>query len=351
MKVSLFDYNLPKERIAQYPAKERGGSRLMVLGRESGSIEHLMYADLPDYIKKDDVVVLNKTKVLLARIFPVVKRTGRKVEVLFLNKLPDAKVSSFLNANDYGKMEFWYCLIGRARHVKIGDVLVIGDFQIHIVDREEGSPGFIVAGDSFKEIMEIAGHVPLPPYIRRKDEESDKIRYNTIFAQMEGAVAAPTASLNLTEDILGKVKKTGAKVCYVNLTVGWGTFAPVNTVEVEDFGIHSEFIQIPRKTVDMVNNCQGRVWAFGTTVVRTLESAASSRGKIKEISGETDLFIYPGYDFKIVDVLVTNFHVPASSLIMLVSAFAGRQKLLCAYKDAVDRKYSFLSYGDSMLII
>lgn len=323
----------------------------MVLGRKSGSIEHRMYADLPNYIKKDDVIVLNKTKVLLARIFPEVQRTGRQVEVLFLNKLPDAKVSSSLQPCDYKNMEFWYCLIGRARHVKIGDILVIGDFKIHIVDREKGSPGFIVAGDSFKKIMETDGHVPLPPYIRRKDEESDKIRYNTIFAQMEGAVAAPTASLNLTEDILCGVKKVGAKVCYVNLTVGWGTFAPVNTIEVEDFGIHSEFIEIPRKTADIVNNCRGRVWAFGTTVVRTLESASSARGKIKEFSGETNLFVYPGHDFKVVDVLVTNFHVPASSLIMLVSAFAGRKNLLCAYKDAVDQKYRFLSYGDSMLII
>lgn len=351
MKVSLFDYNLSRERIAQYPVKKRGDSRLMVLGRDSGSIAHRMYVNLPEYINAEDVVVLNKTKVLMARTFPWVKRTGRKVEVLFLNKLPDAKISESLNPADYKNMDIWYCLIGRARHVKIGDVLIAGDFEIHVVGREEGSPGFIVAGNSFRKTMENVGHVPLPPYIRRKDEESDKKRYNTVFAQVAGAVAAPTASLNLTEDMLGRIKKTGAKVCYVNLTVGWGTFAPVNTVEVEDFDIHSEFVEIPRKTVNIVNNCQGRVWAFGTTVVRTLETASSGGGKIRKLCGETELFIYPGYNFKVVDVLVTNFHVPCSSLIMLVSAFAGRENVLRAYKAAAEYKYKFLSYGDSMLVI
>jgi len=351
MKVSLFDYNLPKERIAQYPSKKRGGSRLMVLGRNSGSVEHRMYADLPGYIKEDDVIVLNKTKVLMARIFPQVERTGRQIEVLFLNKLPDAKVSTALNPGDYENMEFWYCLIGRARHVRIGDVLVVDNFRINVVDREKGSPGFIVAGSSLNDLMKKVGHVPLPPYISRQDEESDKIRYNTIFAEMEGAVAAPTASLNLTDDILDRAKEAGAAVCYVNLTVGWGTFAPVTTAEVEDFNIHSEYIEVPGETVKIVNNCKGRVWAFGTTVVRTLESVSSGRGKIRKFSGKTDLFIYPGYDFKVVDVLVTNFHVPGSSLIMLVSAFAGRENLLRAYEVAIDRKYSFLSYGDSLLII
>lgn len=343
METQDFDYNLPKKFIAQYPPKVRGRSRLMVLDRSKKTIKHKKYLNIPEYIEDGDVIVLNETKVINARIFVEVERTGREVEVLLLNKLPDYEY-------DDSPEDFWYCLIGRARYVKLGDELRIGDYVIHIRDREEGSPGFIVSSKDMDKIVQEYGHVPLPPYIDRDDTEQDKDRYNTVFARKRGAVAAPTASLNLTDEILREIEEKGGKVVYLNLVVGWGTFAPVLTDQIEDFEIHKEYIDISQETAEIINGCQGSVWAFGTTVVRALESAAVDEGKIKPTSRFTDLFIYPGYDFKIVDNLVTNFHVPKSSLIMLVSAFAGKEFVFQAYEEAKQENYRFLSYGDSMLI-
>lgn len=335
MKTCLFDYELPKEMIAQNPPEKRGDTRLLVLNRKTKGIKHKHYSDVPDYIKKDDVVVLNKTKVLWARIFPTVKRTGRMVEILFLKNI---------------KKNLWHCLVGRARNVKIGDRLLLNGYELKIVEGKENDPGFIIQVKNAKEIMSEYGHVPLPPYIKRKDVDKDKIRYNTVFAEDDNSVAAPTASLNLTESILKRIKDKGTKVCYVDLEVGWGTFAPVNTEKVEDFKIHPEKIFIDKSAVDCVNKCKGRVWAFGTTVVRALEGVAIDSDKIKQYDGETSLFIYPGYEFKIVDVLVTNFHAPRTSLLTLVSAFAGRGHVMNAYNEAKRLGYRFLSYGDSMLI-
>ncbi len=335
MKTSLFDYELPKEIIAQNPPEKRGDTKLLVLNRKTRSIQHKHYSDIPDYIKKDDVVVLNKTKVLWARIFPTVKRTGRRVEVLFLKN---------------AEKGLWHCLVGRARNVKIGDRLLLNEYELEIVERKESDPGFMIQARNAKEIMSKYGHVPLPPYIKRKDVDSDKIRYNTVFAEDDNSVAAPTASLNLIEKSLKGIKDRGAKVCYVDLEVGWGTFAPINTEKVEDFQIHPEEISIGKSAVDCVNKCKGRVWAFGTTVVRALESVAIDSDKIKRYEGETSLFIYPGYKFKVVDVLVTNFHAPRTSLLTLVSAFAGRGLIMRAYEEAKKEKCRFLSYGDSMLI-
>jgi S-adenosylmethionine:tRNA ribosyltransferase-isomerase len=335
VKTEDFEYNLPLKSIAQNPPQNRGESRLLVLDRKTGNTNHRHYYDIPTFIDAGDVIVLNRTKVVWARIFPVVKRTGRNIEVLFLKNEGENN---------------WYCLVGRARHVKIGDILEIGDYKLKILNRRQGEAGFVINAPDVYMIMKKHGHVPLPPYIKRKDIESDKVRYNTVFAENEGSVAAPTASLNLTDKILDGIKNAGGKIGYIDLDVGWGTFAPINTENVEDFDIHSEKISVGKDVVDLVNNCKGRVWAFGTTVVRALESVADDKGRIKEFCGETDLFIYPGYKFKTVDVLVTNFHASKTSLITLVSAFAGVGNIKHAYREALKSGYKFLSYGDSMLV-
>ena len=340
MKTEDFNYNLPKKYIAQYPPMERGTTRLMVLDKNDGFVAHQRYSDIPSLVNKNDVIVLNETKVLKVRLFAKVVRTGREVEVFLLRKLSEKQDS-----------EKWSALIGRARHVRIGDVLRIGSSEILVLLREEGQREFVVGLKDAHEVMKKYGHVPLPPYISREDTPEDDSRYNTVFAQNPDSSAAPTASLNLTEEMIGQIEEKGATLAKINLAVGLGTFAPVNTSEVEDFNIHAEYVTIPEETVTAVNSCAGRVWAFGTTVVRSLESAAVSRGKIREFDGDTDLYIYPGYDFKIVDVMVTNFHMPGTSLIMLVSAFAGRKYLLHAYERAKKEGYQFLSYGDSMVII
>ncbi len=346
MKLELFNYDLPKELIAQFPPKVRGTTRLLVLDRKTGAIEHKKYADVPEFIKSGDVVVLNRTKVLKARIFPTVERTGKRVEILFLNEVLDEH-------NKPGLSDFWHCLIGRAKNVKIGDVLILGDYRIEVKERPLNSPGFVVKCHNAKNLMKEFGHVPLPPYIKRSDKPSDVIRYNTVFGIQEGSVAAPTASLNMTKDLMQKIKDAGAQICYVNLEVSWGTFAPVNTEKIEDFKIHEEWIEVPAQTAATINAAKksgGRIWAVGTTVVRTLESAAAD-DEIKSFTGKTGLFIYPGYKFKVVDKMITNFHVPKSSLLMLVSAFAGRELMFSAYESAIQNKYKFLSYGDSMLIL
>jgi S-adenosylmethionine:tRNA ribosyltransferase-isomerase len=346
-----FEYELDAKYIAQNPPEVRGSTNLLVLDKNDGDIEHKKYFDIPQYVKEGDVVVLNKTKVLKARIFPTVNRTGRQVEVLFLDKIKEKDYAKYLSESHSSGLVLWHCLVGRARHVKTGDKLKVGEYELDIVFRREGDPGFIIGAKTPLEIMKKHGHVPLPPYIKREDNSSDERRYNTIFSKEKESVAAPTASLNITDEILENIKKAGAEIAYVNLHVGWGTFAPVNTEKIEDFNIHSEYIEIPSKSVEVINNAEGRIWAFGTTVVRTLESVATADGTVEQFRGETDLYIYPPYDFKVADVLVTNFHAPRSSLVMLVSAFAGKENIFKAYEIAKQRGYKFLSYGDSMLII
>lgn len=339
MKTADFTYNLPKKYIAQQPPNERGSSRLMVLDRNQGFIAHRMYSDIPSLLAKNDVVVLNETKVLKARLFPSIRRTGRKVEILLLGK-----------ESDEGGVERWNAMIGGARYVRIGDTLCIGRHDMVIKSRSKDGRVFEVELENAMRIMEEEGHIPLPPYIDREDTTEDEQRYNTVFASSPDSAAAPTASLNLTEDVLGEIEQKGARIAKINLAVGLGTFASVDTENVEDYKIHSEFISVPKDAVEAVNSCTARVWAFGTTVVRTLESASVSKKKIREFTGKSNLYIYPGYDFKIVDVIVTNFHMPGTSLLMLVSAFAGRKNLLKAYEIAKNEDYRFLSYGDSMVI-
>jgi len=335
MKMSEFKYNLPKELIAQHPPKKRGTSNLLVLDRKSGEISHKKYFNIPDFVQKGDVIVLNETKVLNCRTFFLTPR-NKKVEVLFLEER-DNKI--------------WFCLVGRAKDVHISDVLINNEIRIEVLKREDN--GFLVkfiSKDAYT-LFEKYGHVPLPAYMKREDTEDDKERYNTVFSDIPGAVAAPTASLNLTDEILSNIKKKGAEIVKIELKVGWGTFSPVREENVEDHKIHSEYINVSKQSADIVNECKGRVWAFGTTVVRALESAYSEEEKkVVPFSGYTDLYIYPGYKWKVVDVLVTNFHMPDSSLILLVSAFAGKENIKRAYKEAIKRRYKFLSYGDSMLI-
>lgn len=342
MKSKIFKYNLPEELIAKYPPKERGTSNLLVLDKESGDINHKKYFDILEYIQKGDVVVLNETKVLNSRTFFLTPKKKR-IEVLFLENIGN---------------EIWYVLIGRAKNVEIGDVIeneVERDIKILVKERKEN--GFLidfVQGTS-NTLFEKYGHTPLPPYMKRADEESDKERYNTVFSKIEGAVAAPTASLNLTKEILEKIEKKGAKIVKVELRVGWGTFAPIREENIEDHQIHTEYINVSEEAAEVINSREGKLWAFGTTVARTLESVAkldtkSGRYRIESFSGHTTLFIYPGFMWRVVDGLVTNFHMPDSSLILLVSSFAGIDNIKRAYTEAIDKRYKFLSYGDSMLI-
>ncbi|HQG57525.1 MAG TPA: tRNA preQ1(34) S-adenosylmethionine ribosyltransferase-isomerase QueA [Candidatus Dojkabacteria bacterium] len=359
----IFDYILPENLIANFPPKERGTTRLLVIDRKTGEISHKRYFNVVDYIKPGDVVVLNRTKVINVRTFPIVARTGKKVQLLFLNNIQKNNIVDNEETNSYlerkfGKdeVEYWYALIGRAKNVKIGDILQFkDDEEVEIIHRNEGEAGFIVA--CHKEITSTIfskyGHVPLPPYIKRDDNEDDKIRYNTVFAKIDGSVAAPTASLNITDEILNQINAKGAFIAYVELKVSWGTFSPVNTSDYRDFKIHGEYYNVIPEDADIINRAKangGNVFSFGTTVTRVLESLAEN-GKIKSGAGYTDIYIYPGYKWKFVDHLVTNFHTPRSSLILLVNSFLGEGLTEKAYNIAIKEGYAFLSYGDSMLII
>ncbi|MDD4382224.1 MAG: tRNA preQ1(34) S-adenosylmethionine ribosyltransferase-isomerase QueA [Candidatus Dojkabacteria bacterium] len=342
MKILEFNYNLPEERIAKYPPKKRGSTKLLVVNRQTGRILNRKYTDISKYIKKGDVIVLNETKVRKQRTF-FVAPNGREVQLLFLNLI-----------RHYDGNEIWYCLIGRARDVKEGDILRCIEILVKVGKRE--SDGFLVSiPEGHSEILfEKYGHTPIPPYMKRKDNSNDYIRYNTVFAHLEGSVAAPTASLNLTSEILADIEKRGAKIAKIALDVGWGTFAPIREENIEDHKIHKEKISVEKKAVEIINNAKkkgGDIWAFGTTVARTLESVSDINGYIKEYNGDTELYIYPGYKWKCVNHLITNFHMPDSSLILLVSSFAGRDLIKKAYEKALKSDYKFLSYGDSMLII
>ncbi|HOF78963.1 MAG TPA: tRNA preQ1(34) S-adenosylmethionine ribosyltransferase-isomerase QueA [Candidatus Dojkabacteria bacterium] len=341
MKMSEFKYNLPEKRIAKFPPEVRGTTNLLVLDRKKESLDHKKYFNIPEYIQEGDVVVLNETKVEKRRTFFLTEK-GRRLEVLFLNRIGDGR---------------WYCLIKGSRYVKPGNVLRgEEDENIKIRIGERNSTGFLVEpiAEEGEKIFDKIGHTPIPPYMKRKDNPDDYIRYNTVFARLEGSVAAPTASLNLTSEILANIQKKGVKIAKIELEVGWGTFAPVREEEIEEHKIHSERISVSKDTVELVNEAKKNgknICAFGTTVARTLESVADNDGFIHEFEGSTELYIYPGYNWKCVDHLVTNFHMPDSSLILLVSSFAGTDLTKKAYDEALKMDYKFLSYGDSMLII
>jgi len=340
--MSEFKYNLPEERIAKFPPKERGTTKLLVLDRKEGSIKHRRYSDCVEYMKEGDVVVLNETKVEKRRMY-FLDSKERIHEVLFLNQQQD---------------ENWFCLMKKSKQLNENDILsnlVCKEIQLQIIQKSEKGVIVKLLSDLNPEVVfEKIGHIPIPPYMKRDDTEEDFARYNTVFGKHFGSVASPTASLNLTADLLEKIEKKGIKVAKVELKVGWGTFAPVREENIEDHDIHEEEISLSQTSADIINKTMkngGEVWAFGTTVARLLESCATEDGFVEAYDGKTNLYIYPGYEWKVVDHLITNFHMPDSSLILLVSSFAEKELIKKAYEEALKNKYTFLSYGDSMLII
>ncbi len=343
MNKSDFFYDLPEELIAQYPIEPRDSSRMMVLSKENDSISHKHFFDICDYLNAGDTLILNNTRVLPARIYGIKEGTGAVVEFLLLNQLEN---------------DVWEALAGPGKRAKVGTNFTFGEGILKCEVTEVLENGnriikFIYAkDDNFFNILDKVGQMPLPHYITQ--ELKDKERYQTVYSKELGSAAAPTAGLHFTNAILQKLKKKGVNIGYVTLHVGLGTFRPVKAEKIEDHKMHTEHYYLPKETAQLINDTKkagGRVIAVGTTSCRTLESVASFRGEIKEDDGNTDIFIYPGYKFKCIDGLITNFHLPESTLIMLVSAFYGYEKTLSAYKTAVEEKYRFFSFGDCMMIL
>lgn len=339
MKKSDFDFYLPEELIAQTPLEKRDGSRLLVLDKESGAMEHRHFYDLPEYLRAGDCLVLNNSRVLPARLIGT-RPGGGAVELVLLRDLGEGR---------------WECLSRPGRKTKPGTELFFGGGELKATVEAVAEGGNrIVKFDYqgiFLEVLERLGKMPLPPYI--KEELQDPERYQTVYSRELGSAAAPTAGLHFTNELLEKIQAMGVKVCYVTLHVGLGTFRPVKEDEIENHEMHSEFCIIPEDTARTVTETKqngGRIVAVGTTSCRTLESFAKDDGTLEACSGWTDIFIYPGYSFKCIDALVTNFHLPESTLIMLVSALAGREHILNSYKTAVEEKYRFFSFGDAMFI-
>ncbi|KYC91858.1 MULTISPECIES: tRNA preQ1(34) S-adenosylmethionine ribosyltransferase-isomerase QueA [Heyndrickxia] len=341
MKLDLFDYELPEELIAQTPLKNRSDSRLMVLDKKTGEIEHSVFKNITQYLRPGDCLVLNNTKVLPARLFGIKDETGAKIEVLLLKQLEGDR---------------WETLVKPAKRVKTGTVVRFGDGQLSAVCAEELDHGGRVMDFQYEgifyEVLNELGKMPLPPYIKEQLEDQD--RYQTVYAKEPGSAAAPTAGLHFTEALLKEIEAMGVKIVYITLHVGLGTFRPVNEENIENHDMHAEFYQVSEeaaRTITEVKENGGRVVSVGTTSTRTLETVASAHGgKIAASSGWTDIFIYPGYQYKAIDALITNFHLPKSTLIMMVSALAGRENILHAYETAVKEKYRFFSFGDAMLI-
>lgn len=336
IKLSDYDYELPKELIAKYPVEPRDSCRLMVLNRKTKTIEHRIFRDLGDYLEEGDMLVLNDTKVIPARLKGK-KETGANIEIFLLRPFSENE---------------WEVLVKNIKRLKEGqEVIIAQDFRVRLLEKyEEGKAKVKLVGENIKQLIEKYGHVPLPPYIEREDEEKDKDYYQAVFAKKEGAVASPTAGLHFTEELLEKLEKKGVKKAFCTLHVGLGTFRPIQTEDITKHKMHKEFYQIPDETLKLIEETKQKgkkVVAVGTTVVRTLETYARTGKK----EGFSDIFIYPPYEFKIIDTLITNFHLPKSTLILLVSAFADRDFILKAYKIAVEKKYRFFSYGDAMLIL
>jgi len=341
MKLSDFKYSIPDKLIAQYPAKKRGDSRLMVLERETQTIEDRHFKDVLSYLKKGDCLVVNETRVFPARLTAIKDKTQAEVEIFLLRELEN---------------DLWEVLVKPARKVRVGNKLHVGGMlTCEVVDNTvSGGRVIRLAYDgNFNDIIDKIGKVPLPPYIKRDAENIDKDRYQSIFANKRGAVAAPTAALHFDKKMVKKIESKGIKIVPVLLHVGLGTFRPVVVEDLTRHKMDSEFFEVTQETANTVNSVidkGGRIVAVGTTVVRVLESVVTTDGHIKKEKGWTDKFIYPPYDFKVIDALITNFHMPASTLLMLVCAFGGRDFVLKAYRKAVREKYRFFSYGDAMLI-
>ena len=339
MKVSEFNYNLPEELIAQTPIKNRDESRLLVLNRKNQTIEHKIFKDILDYLQPGDCLVRNNTKVIPARLYGK-KETGANIEFLLLKRIEG---------------DFWEVMVRPGRKLQIGTKVTFGDglLEAEILEVLDGGNRKVKFSYNgiFNEILDQIGLMPLPPYI--KEKLRDKNRYQTVYAKYEGSAAAPTAGLHFTDELFEKIKEKGIDVANVTLHVGIGTFRPVKVEEVEEHDMHSEHFYIKQEDVEKINKAKQngkRVIAVGTTSCRVLESIADEKGMVKEIEADTNIFIYPGYKFKCIDALITNFHLPESTLIMLVSAFAGRDYIMKAYNEAVKEKYRFFSFGDAMFI-
>ena len=342
LRLNDFDYKLPKSRIAQEPWPRRDHSKLMVLNKKDQTIEHKKFHNLPDYVKKNDLVIVNETKVFPARLFAIKDRTDAKVEVFLLRELEN---------------DLWEVLVKPARKVRIGNKLHFTD-NVHcdVIDNTV-SGGRVVRfeyeNEEFYNIIDRIGHAPLPPYIGREDTEKDKERYQTVFASNRGAVAAPTAGLHFTDSVLKKIKDKGAKIGKIVLHIGLGTFRPVQVEDLTRHTMDSEYFHVPPETALMINEARERgkrIFAVGTSSVRALETVVVSGFQVTPKRGWTDKFIFPPYDFKMTDAIITNFHQPKSTLLMLLCAFTEREFLFNAYKEALKKDYRFLSYGDAMII-
>ncbi len=347
MNISEFDYNLPEELIAQMPADKRENSKMLVLDKNKQTIEHKHFFDITDYIDENSILVLNNTKVLPARLYGIKTETGAKIEILLLEEKQKNQ---------------WSCLIKPSKRVKENTLIDISnELKIKTIKKLEDDGEWLIEliheGDLF-DILHKVGNIPLPPYIERKlqNEELkqfDKARYQTVYAKDEGSVAAPTAGLHFTNEILEKLKQKGVEIIYVTLNVGIGTFRPVKCENILDHKMHSETFEITQEAADKINLAKRngkKLVAVGTTTVRTLETAYQKYGCIKACHDHSELFIYPPYEFKVVDRLITNFHLPKSTLLMLVSALAGKDFIFKAYDEAIKNKYRFFSYGDCMFI-
>lgn len=340
MKVEDFDYNLPEELIAQTPLLKRDASKLLVLNKTTTEIEHKTFTDIIDYLDSGDTLVLNDTKVLPARLIGEKKDTKAIIEVLLLKNI----------VNDD-----WECLVKPARRIKKGTIVTFGNGKLQAQCIEEKNEGlriftFIYKG-VFLEILEELGTMPLPPYIHKSLQ--DNSRYQTVYAERLGSAAAPTAGLHFTKELLKEIKKKGVNIVYITLHVGLGTFRPVKVDKIEEHKMHSEFYQISKNAADVLNETRKsnhQIIAVGTTTTRTLETVMNKYNKFKEDAGWTDIFIYPGYEFKGIDSLITNFHLPKSTLLMLVSALAGKENIMRAYQEAIKKHYRFFSFGDAMFI-
>ena len=341
MKTSDFYYDLPKELIAQDPLEDRSSSRLLVLHRKSGRVEHRVFTDIVEYLKPGDCLVRNNTKVIPARLYGTRVDTGATIELLLLKRMEN---------------DVWETLVKPGKKARQGAVISFGDGILtgEIIDvKEDGNRLIQFRYEGiFEEILDQLGQMPLPPYITHTLK--DKNRYQTVYAKYEGSAAAPTAGLHFTEELFQKLEEKGVLVANVTLHVGLGTFRPVKVDDVSKHHMHTEFYQVTKEEADKINKAKqagGRIVCVGTTSCRTIESAADEKGVLKPGQGDTDIFIYPGYSFKMMDVLITNFHLPESTLLMLVSALAGKEQVMRVYEEAVQERYRFFSFGDAMIIL
>ncbi len=341
MNVEEFDYDLPESLIAQTPLKDRDQSRLLVLGRNSGNIEHKHFKDVINYLETGDTLVLNDTRVMPARLFGLKEETGAKVEMLMLTRIEN---------ND------WEVLLKPAKRIKVGNKLSFGEGKIIAECIEELDQGGRIMRLHYEGILEERlnelGEMPLPPYIKERLDDPD--RYQTVYAKESGSAAAPTAGLHFTDELLDEIRAKGINIAFITLHVGLGTFRPVSVEDINDHEMHSEYYQMTQETANLLNQTKKeghRIISVGTTSTRTLETICRDYNEFVAVSGWTDIFIYPGFTYKAIDGLITNFHLPKSTLVMLVSAFSSRENILNAYKEAVKLEYRFFSFGDAMLII